>query len=248
VLEGPTLVGEALAAGLAVREVFVDAEHLAPTGASRWPWLDAAPTGLVRSVAPGVLGRVLDTATPPPVAALVDLPVLSLDAVLAPRGAPAFVMVLAGVADPGNVGTIVRSAAAAGASVVALDGTADPFNPKSVRASAGAVLRTPLAETTPEVLLPALAAAGVPLWVADAAGGEAPERVPATGPVAVVVGNEAHGVPPAIADAATGRLHLPMVGDTESLNAAMAASILLFEVARQRRGRRTDGRAPEATA
>jgi TrmH family RNA methyltransferase len=235
VIEGPVLVAEALAAGTGVVEVYVDAEHLGgPAGPSRWPWLADVPPEILWPVAPGVLGRVLDSEHPQPVAAVVAVPERGLDEVL---GAvePPFVIVLAGVGDPGNVGTIIRSAAAAGAVVLITEGTADPFNPKTVRASAGAVLRTPLAEVASSGLVGQLGAAGIPVWVADAGGGATPDETALDGPVALVVGNEAHGVPPEIVAAATGRLHLPMVGATESLNVAMAASILLFDVARQRR-------------
>jgi TrmH family RNA methyltransferase len=249
VLEGPILVAEALAAGVVVHDVFVDAALLPPDdGAGRWSWLGDVAPGALHPVASGVLGRVLDTATPQPVAAVVDLPTTSLSEVVAPATDPPFLIVLAGLADPGNVGTVIRSAAAAGASVLLTDDTADPFNPKAVRASAGAVLRTPLAEVGIATLLAELAASEVPLWVADAGGGAVPDESPLAGPVALVVGNEAHGVPAEIAAAAAGRLRIPMASGTESLNAATAAGILLFEVARQRRARRTDGHPPEATA
>lgn len=245
VLEGPTLVAEARSAGVPLHQVFVDADVGFP--GERWPTLADLDPDLIRPVAPGVLARVLDTVTPQPIAAVATQPLASLGTVVVPGAGPASpVVVLAGVADPGNVGTIVRGAGAVGATVVALPGTADPFGPKAVRASAGAVLRVPVAEATVDDLLPALTTAGFAVWVADAAEGVAPEDAPLTGPVAVVVGNEAHGVPGDLVAAATGRLRIPMAAGTESLNAAMAATILLYEAARQ--GRRIDGRSGERGA
>lgn len=247
VLEGPILVAEALEAGLVAEEVYVDVDLLDPGAPPRWPWLADLPSEVLWPVASGVLGRVLTTERPQPVAAVVSLPKAEVGQVIA-ASVPPFVVVLAAVADPGNVGTIIRSAAAVGASVLIVGETADPYNPKTVRASAGAVLRTPVAELTAAAVLPSLRAAEVPVWVADAAGGVVPDDVALDGPVALVVGNEAHGVPSSLAEAATGRLHLPMSAGTESLNAAMAASILLFDIARQRRGRGTDGRHGEGAA
>lgn len=211
-----------------MRSVLVD-EDLAPN----LSWL-APGLAEVHPVQAGVLGQVLDTVTPQPVVALVSWPVVDRP-VLAESG-PSLVAVLAGVSDPGNVGTVVRTAAAAGASGVMLtEGSADPFGPKAVRASAGAVLRLPIAESSREAALPTLAEVGVRLVVADAHGSVALDDADLTGDVAVVLGNETHGIPAGLAELPAVRVSIPMARGTESLNVAAAGAVILFEAARQRR-------------
>jgi TrmH family RNA methyltransferase len=146
-----------------------------------------------------------------------------------PPGAT-FVMVADRIADPGNAGTIIRSAEAAGAAaVVFTPGSVDPFNPKVVRATAGSLFRLPVVSCE----LEALRAAGLRLLATSSHHGTPYTDVAFTGPVAVVVGNEAHGVPD---DAPVdGWITIPHAGAAESLNVAMAATVLAFEVARQRR-------------
>jgi RNA methyltransferase, TrmH family len=229
VLEGPTLVREALETGAPVRSVLVD-EALAPDLA----WLAGVAPVEVALVAAGVLARVLDTVTPQPIAATVAWPVMdrSVEADLGPSLVP----VLAGVADPGNVGTLLRSASAAGASgVILTEGTADAFGPKAVRASAGAVLRLPVRESSLDAALSTVRAAGLRVIVADARGPVTIDEVDLRGDVALLVGNEVRGVPSDLGDLVVERVSVPMDAGTESLNVAMAATVLLFEAARQRR-------------
>jgi TrmH family RNA methyltransferase len=210
VVEGPTLVAEALSAGWDV-----EAQYVAPGGRP----VDGSP---VRWLAEGVLERVASTEAPQPVLAVVRMP-----------DAPAVaghqrVVVCAGIADPGNLGTILRSAEAAGFDAVACTpGTVDPYSPKTVRASAGALFHVPvLVDCDP-------AALGLALVGTRAEGGEPYTEADLRGPLALVIGSEAHGVP---ADVAVDRwISIPHAGRSESLNAAMAATLLVFEVARQRR-------------
>jgi RNA methyltransferase, TrmH family len=141
---------------------------------------------------------------------------------------------LHGVADPGNVGTILRSAVAFGAASVAVGpGTADPYGPKAVRASMGAVFEMPLARFEHVAELPAptvalVADAGTPLHQLGLAGGEGAAPVPQ---VTLMIGAEREGLAPALVQAADHIARIPIV--THSLNAAMAATVALYEVARR---------------
>jgi TrmH family RNA methyltransferase len=217
VLEGPKLLAEALAGGAQV-----DAVYVAEDGPSLA--LDVDPE-LVRILRAGVLERVADTVTPQPVLAVCR----AVDVPLAAIADASFVVVCIDVQDPGNAGTILRSAEAAGAGAVVFGGSSvDPFNPKTVRASAGSLFHVPVV-VHPDPLghltqrrLGTIARDGAPI-----------EAVDLTVPVAVVLGNEAHGLP---AGAAIDEwVTIPMVGRSESLNVGMAAAVLCFEVARQRR-------------
>lgn len=143
---------------------------------------------------------------------------------------PTFVLVGDRLADPGNAGTIIRSAEAAGAeAVVFTAGSVDLYNPKVVRASAGSLFRVPVLSME----LAALQSAGLRLLATSSHCGDAYTDVDLCQPVALMVGNEAHGV----ADDAPvdGWITIPHAGVAESLNVAMAATVIAFEVARQRR-------------
>jgi len=148
-----------------------------------------------------------------------------------PAGAN-FVMVADRLGDPGNAGTIIRSAEAAGAqAVVFTPGSVDAYNPKVVRATAGSLFRIPVLSAE----LAVLQAAGLRVLATSSHRGAAYTDSDLTVPVALVVGNEAHGVPD---DAPVdGWVTIPHAGAAESLNVAMAATVLAFEVARQRRSR-----------
>ncbi len=174
------------------------------------------------TVGDGVLAKVGSVVTPQGVMATARIPRL------APLADGDFAVELAGVADPGNAGTIVRTAVAAGAhAVVFSPESVDPWNPKTVRASAGALFRVPLAEAGPKgARVGADPHRGVPYDQADL-----------TGPLTLVVGNEAHGLDQlGQAEAVDRWVSIPMAPDVESLNVASAAAILCFEIARQRRG------------
>jgi TrmH family RNA methyltransferase len=141
-------------------------------------------------------------------------------------------LVLDGLQDPGNLGTIVRSAVGSGVvGTLAVRGGADPFGPKAVRAAAGALFRLPVARPGDAELAEALR--GRRVWLAEAGRGERYDRVDWRGPGALVIGSEAGGASPRLRDLATGRVSIPLSGELESLNAGVAASILLFEAARQ---------------
>ena len=188
---------------------------------------DGAPldgAGPVHHLGPGVIERVASTEAPQPVLAVFRLRSPSL-----PPGAD-FVIVADALGDPGNAGTIIRSAEGSGAQAVVLTpGSVDAFNPKVVRASAGSLFRVPVVSCD----LATVRAAGLRVLATSSHRGTVYTDTDLTGPVAVVVGNEARGVPDDTP--VDGWLTIPQAG-AESLNVAMAATVLAFEVARQRRG------------
>jgi TrmH family RNA methyltransferase len=237
VVEGVKVVREALAAGVDVEAVYVDRSGASPEGALD-NLLDEAYTAGCRvfDLAPGVLARVADTVTPQPVMAVVRQMDVPLDA-LRTADDTEFVVLCVDLRDPGNAGTVLRSAEAAGATgVICCDGSVDLFNPKTVRASAGALFRLPVvAGGEPAAVLTELGDWGLTRLAAVARGGTTYTEVDLTGPVALVIGNEAHGLPDGLDPLLDGRLTIPMAGRAESLNAGMAGAVLCFETARQRR-------------
>lgn len=228
VIEGTKLLREALDAGAPVEAVFV-----AP-GASD-PSIDRAHDAglIVFELAPGVIERVADTVTPQPVMAVVQMIDVELEAVRENT----FVVVCVDVRDPGNAGTVMRSAEAAGAgAVVSCTGSVDLYNPKTVRASAGSLFHVPVvAGGDPMHVLDTIAAWGLQRLGTDASGGVAYDEADLTRPVAIVLGNEANGLPAEVRSRLDEVVTIPMVGRSESLNVGMAASVLCLETARQRR-------------
>jgi TrmH family RNA methyltransferase len=160
-----------------------------------------------------------------------------------PQRAPPLLLVCDALQDPGNLGTILRAAEAAGVHAVWLSpGCVDPYNPKVVRAAMGAHFRLPIfAEIAWEVLpaqLASLHPTGIGLFAADAGAATPYDAVDWTQPASLIVSNEAHGLSREarqLAEQHGGLISIPMAGGTESLNAAMSAAIILFEAARQRR-------------
>jgi TrmH family RNA methyltransferase len=145
------------------------------------------------------------------------------------------VLVLAGVQDPGNLGTILRSAEAFGATgVVSLPGTVSRWNQKALRASAGSVFRVPVLSASAQKCFLRLREDEVIVWATATHNAKEADLADLTGPVALVIGNEGNGVPEELAARTDGALTIPCPGPVESLNAAVAASVLLYEASRQR--------------
>ncbi|HEV7887359.1 MAG TPA: RNA methyltransferase [Acidimicrobiales bacterium] len=232
VIEGHKLLDEAAAAGVPVLEVYVAAGHERP---ARLP--DGAE---VFELAPGVLERIADTVTPQPVLAVVPYVDVPLDAL----ESGTFLVVCVDVRDPGNAGTVLRSAEAAGADgVVCCDGSVDVYNPKTVRASAGSLFHVPVVVGgEPVEVLERIGSWGMTRLGADAHGGTDYTALDLTAPTAFVLGNEANGLPPEAGKALDGLVTIPMAGRSESLNGGMATAVLCFETARQRRDQRGAGR------
>lgn len=232
VIDGPTLLVSALAAGVTVTEVFVDVERADDTLLAS---IDAAEVaGAEVFAVPGdVLRRATDPVHPQPVAALARRPEVPGDVFTGATG----VLALLGVADPGNAGTMIRAAVAAGFDAVCVTpGTVEIFGPKALRASAGTAFSVPVVELeSPHAGFEAWRAAGMTTVATVVDAPVAHDAVDLTGPVVVLVGNEAHGLDPAITARADLAVTIPMPGPAESLNAAMAATLLCFEIVRQRR-------------
>ena len=178
--------------------------------------------------------QIAQTETPQGIAALVELRAETLEAVL--RARDALLLVACGLQDPGNLGTILRSAQAFGASaLITLAETVSPFNPKAARASAGAVFHVPmLMGEKAESLFPRLRAAGVRVVGTDRHSSARISDADLRGPLAILIGQEAAGLPAEIARQAETLVSIPIRAGMDSLNAATAASIVLYEVARQR--------------
>lgn len=232
VLEGPRVVSGALD-----RQVHLDALYLGP-GADR---AFAALVARVRAAGTpiaelrdGVLEKVGTTRTPQPVFAVArrrSVPVAEL------RGT-GHLIVTVDVADPGNLGTIVRSVEASGGDGVVVTGrsSVDLHHPKVVRASAGALFGVAVAEhDDASEALGEIARGGRTRLAARVADATPYDETDLAGPCAFVLGNEARGIPPELDGHLDGGVRVPMSGAAESLNVAMAATILCFDAARQRR-------------
>lgn len=227
VAEGVRVVEELLDAGL-VPELALVTPTLEETERGRR--LGQALQGpALRRVGSRELARLADTETPQGVLVVARVPHAELSDV-GGEGGPA--LVLDGVQDPGNVGTLLRTAVAFGASaLVALPGTVDPWNPKVVRATAGLCFRLPVVQTVPEALLSWSRQRGFTLLGADA-GGTPVDVVAAPERLALVVGNEGAGLSPEVAGTVAFQVAVPM-RTGESLNVAVAAGILLYLMTRK---------------
>jgi len=229
-VEGPRLVEEGLRSGLGVEALLV-----ADSGERHLARLKSLlPAGLrVLRTSERLFDSVAGTETPQGIALLVEPPCWRLEDLL---GAAPLVVVLVGVQDPGNVGTIVRAAEGFGASgAVACRGSAHPLAPKSVRASAGSVLRLPtLAGASPENVLAELRRLGLRQYAAAVRGEQNAPEADFHGPCAIWIGSEGSGLPQEIERGADARIRIPTGAAVQSLNAAIAAAVLLYEAARQR--------------
>ena len=180
-----------------------------------------------------VFSSVVATEQPQGIAALVHPPNFSAEMLF--REAAPLILVLAGLQDPGNVGTLLRSAEAFAANgVLLLPGTASPWNPKALRASAGSAFRVPSLAANETEGLALLAQHNIPAIAAIAREGTAVGEAPLAGPCALLIGNEGAGLSDSLLAAAAYRITISMPGNVESLNAAIAGSLLLYESARQR--------------
>lgn len=228
VIEGPTLAAELLGSGGRALEAFVEVGFDPPV----LDRLRAAGVP-VHPVEIGVLADVLSTTTPQPLALVAAAP--AEPPLPAPAGRPLLVVV--DLRDPGNAGTLVRTAEAAGAAGVLLaGGSVDPDSPKVLRSAAGARFRLPVWRRRDA--LAALAELDALGWATTATvvDGEAPAHDEADlAAAALVLGNEAHGLAPEVVAACSRRCTIPFDGPTESLNVAAAGAVLCFEALRQRR-------------
>lgn len=251
-LEGPRLIEEAVRYGLRIDSLLVSdsgersLEKILQAAADTEHGI---PLSKILRTTDKLFAGIAATETPQGIAALVHPREWNFDDILkgradsdgAYRGTPPLVAVLAGVQDPGNVGTIVRSAEAfAATGIVAARGTADPWSPKALRASAGSALRIPLLRGIAiPVLLAQLHIAELKVYAAAAnstrqasSTADSPDW---TAPAALFIGSEGAGLPPEVLHAADAVASIPIAEEVESLNAGVAASLLLYEAARQRK-------------
>lgn len=231
VLEGAKVVSVALDAGVPLEGVYLAPAGRLEVGAGAVAERALCAGTRVHYLAEGVMERVAGTVTPQPVLALAPFLDVGLGEL---RGARA-VVVCAGVRDPGNAGTILRSAEAAGAGgVVFCAGSVEVYNPKVVRASAGAVCQVPVVVGgEPAEVLGEIGGWGARRLAAVARGGQDYREVDLGGQVALVLGNEAAGLAPELEGLVDAEVTIPMPGRAESLNVGVTAALLCFEVARR---------------
>lgn len=249
--EGTKVVSAALDAGAPVEALYCSPQ-LASDPAAALVVEQASQAGVrIHHLASGAMEHLADTVTPQPVVAVVGFVDVPLDALVPRVGSrAALVVVCVDVRDPGNAGTILRSAEAAGAAgLVFCDGSVDVYNPKTVRASAGSLFYVPVvAGGNAQTVLDRVGSWGLRRLGAVAGRGEDPALVDLVAPVALVLGNESTGLPDPVEPLLDGRLSIPMAGRAESLNVGMAAAVLCFEAARQRRAKVCTGRPDGARA
>jgi len=228
IAEGVRLLEEALSAGWQAQTIFytADLEPRARHLVERF----AAQGAALEQVADSVMLAASDTETPQGVLAVLHMRLLphpsSLD----------FVFIPDRVRDPGNLGTMLRSAAAAGVQAVFLPtGAVDPFAPKVLRAGMGAQFRLPVLQLEWSDIRARIARHGLRVYLAEMGGGIEYTLADFVSPLALVVGGEASGSGVEAYDLSDQQVSIPMPGGSESLNAAIAAGVLLFEVVRQRR-------------
>jgi RNA methyltransferase, TrmH family len=227
-IEGDHLLEEALRSGMVLKTVFVSERREVPR---------VVPRGVeVLRLTEDVFGSVVETQSPQGVAALLVPPVRALEDVVGGSGT-SLILIAAGLQDPGNLGTLVRSAEAFGASgVLTTPGTVSAWNQKALRASVGSVFRVPVVGVT-AAEISGLKARGVRLIAAvgaDDFGVAAAQEMDFTSAFAVMIGNEGAGLGAEWMELADARVTIPCPGAVESLNAAVAGSLLLYEASRQR--------------
>lgn len=228
-LEGIRLAEEAVAAGLAIEFALYSDDLLRrERGEALLAQLRAAGVPLYQAT-PEALARAADTESPQGIVALFRPPSWRID-----QMGPGLVVLLDNLQDPGNLGTVIRSLEALGGAGVVLCGGVDPYNPKVVRGAMGSLFRLPVVKLPLAEALDALAAQGRKLFVADAGGALLPWQAGLSKSAALVIGNEGAGPSPLARERADGIVSIPMEGPTESLNAGVAASLLIYEALRQR--------------
>ncbi len=234
-IEGVKLVEEAIRSGLRLRAVFFS-ESARERANRLLPQLSHATETIL--LPDDIFHSAVATETPQGVAALVHPLAATLEDLFRPANPLAvnpLVLGCAGLQDPGNLGTILRSAEAFGASgVLTTEGTVSSANPKVARASAGSVFRLPVVKLSTAQALAALEENSIRLAVTSSHKGRPVHEIDLTLRTAIFIGSEGQGVPRALLDAADDAILIPHSPKVESLNAAIAASILLYEAQRQR--------------
>ena len=225
VIEGARLIDDALAAGVKPDWVFC-AEQLTPRARATLAQLKSLGVELI-PVSDSVLQACSETETPQGLLAIAAFPQFELPA------HSTLILIADALRDPGNLGTLLRSAAAAGIDGVLLSpDTVDAYNPKVVRGAMGAHFRLPIVQADWALIVQSTR--DLKIYLASAAGERAYSEVDWTPPSALIVGGEASGASEAASSLAAAHVSIPLTNEVESLNAAVAASVILFEAKRQR--------------
>jgi TrmH family RNA methyltransferase len=229
-VEGIKILEEAIRSSLRISAVFVSesardrVNRLLPQLSSHTETL-LLPDDIFRSA--------VTTESPQGIAGLVRIQQTKIDAML--DAIEPLIIVAAGLQDPGNLGTVIRSAEAFGATgLIASEGTVDPFNPKVVRASAGSLFRLPVLKSKSSTALSAMRERGLRIVATSSHKSIPIQEADLTGPLAIIIGNEGAGVPRDLLKEADQVIRVPHSAKVESLNAGIASSIVLYECARQR--------------
>jgi RNA methyltransferase, TrmH family len=218
-LEGVRLIRDALAQGYTPDFILYDPDLVTET--------EIVGAQYALPVSPEVMRHISETEQPPGVIGVFPMPDTRLPQT------PTCVLILDDMRDPGNLGTILRTAAAAGVEAVLLSPkTVDPYNPKALRGGMGAHFRIPLAERDWGAIR--AYCDGLHIYLADMTGDVSYNAANWSHPWALIIGSEAHGDSAEAAGLAHQRVYIPMSGDTESLNAAVAAGVILFEARRRK--------------
>lgn len=237
VAEGPRLAREAIASGASIELA------LCARGIGHGLVEELRGAGLAPAfTTPDVHRALQDARSPQPVLLVVRRRAIRIEDLLAPVAAVPLVVVAHGIQDPGNLGSIVRTAEAAGASGMLVCGdSADLYHPRTVRATAGSIFRLPVLQTNLADLTASLRDAGLQRVASSPDPGRDHDAVDLRGPTAILLGGEGAGLPRELRDAADVAVRIPMAAGVESLSVSAAAAVLLFEAARQRRSLSRDG-------
>lgn len=232
-LDGPHLIAEALASGIAVEVAAFEREALRSQELSRLA--NRRGIGEVVTVSDAVMAAISPTRTPVGVVALADRP--RIDPAAAVAGSEPLIVVAVDVQDPGNMGALIRSAEAGGATgVVATTGSADPFGWKALRGAMGSAFRLPIARVADayDAMTLVRRVAGLRIAATVRSAGIAMNEADLTGALALFVGSEGTGLPDDVVAQAELRITIPMAPPVESLNVAAATAVLVYEARRQR--------------
>jgi RNA methyltransferase, TrmH family len=229
-VEGTRLFEDAVSFGFMPERLFYDASRLSEPLVQTIKYVAAHAT-IVHDVPGTVIETLADTETPQGIIAIFRFPEVQI---VLGNDAPLYV-VADGIKDPGNLGTLMRSSAAAGAHALFVSReTVDPYSPKVIRAAMGAHFRLPLRQLNWDAPDPLLLSCGQRL-AAEAGGDGSYDAVNWNIPSVLVLGSEATGISERALARVTGHVSIPLHGGVESLNAAVAGAVILFEAARQRR-------------
>jgi RNA methyltransferase, TrmH family len=244
VLEGPDLIDAALESGAEFEALYVDAQQSQAVDVSSI--VDKAAKAGVRvfGLGAGVLEKIADASTPQPLLAAVRFSRADVSTI----ASDGLVLILHEVRDPGNAGTIIRSADAAGVSGVVFTGqSVDPFNPKTLRATAGSIFHLPVVVSTLDETIRHFVSSGTQVFATVVRGGVSHRDVDFSKPSVVLIGNEAEGLDELSIAKCQDSLSIPMAGRSESLNAGVAASLIAFEALWQRQGANSSPTTPSLT-